>query len=97
MKKLGLSLMIVAISILLIGNIYHNSGTTVIEYDNKTYLSANYIESSIINTVIDPDIIIYEIADDIRSTNDSSSYVFVALVVGLLGFVITRIYLKHMN
>ena len=40
---------------------------------------------------------IYEIADDIKTTNDTSNYVFIALLVGVLGFVITRFYLKHIN
>ncbi|MBR6073086.1 MAG: hypothetical protein IKP76_02060 [Bacilli bacterium] len=98
MKKILLSLSIMALSIFMIGNIYHeNNKTTIIEFDNKTYLDANYMRTSIVNQIVESDIMIYEIADDIKTTNDTSNYVFIALLVGVLGFVITRFYLKHIN
>ena len=98
MKKILLSLLIMGLSIFMVGNIYQtNKESTFIEYNNKIYLNANYYNAANINDVLDSDIKVYEIADDIKPTNDTSNYIFIALLVGLTGFVITSIYLKHIN
>lgn len=98
MKKILLSLLIMGLSIFMVGNIYQtNKESTFIEYNNKIYLNGNYYNVATVNDILDSDIKVYEIADDIKPTNDTSNYIFVALIVGLLGFVITRFYLKHIN
>ena len=98
MEKILLSLLIMGLSIFMLGNIYQtNKESTFIEYNNKIYLNGNYYNVATVNDILDSDIKVYEIADDIKPTNDTSNYIFVALIVGLLGFVITRFYLKHIN
>ena len=98
MKKILLSLLIMGLSIFMVGNIYQtNKESTFIEYNNKIYLNGNYYNVATVNDILDSDIKVYEIADDIKPTNDTSNYIFIALLVGLTGFVITSIYLKHIN
>ena len=92
-KYIGLSLMVLSIVILFLGTI--TKETKTITYNNTVYKSAYNLSASNIEVITVPEFKAYEIADDFNRPNDSSNYVFLALIVGLAGFVITGIYLKH--
>lgn len=84
----------VSLLMLIVGNIPFKQYKTI-TYNNVVYKDSYLINNLDIITV--PETKVFDISDEIKRPNDESSYVFIALIVGLAGFVITKVYLNHIN